>query len=217
MAVRGKVAVAALAALASLAGGAPAQQPAPPDSAAAAASAGRHARAHPATDSTSSPKRLRRQFGFDGYAHDILGPGAWLGTGLSTGMQQAQNSPSQWGGGASGFSKRAASNFGSLVAGETVRHGLAAAMGRSTDYQRCGCTSFGGRIRNGFAETFTDRDREGRRAFSIPRVAGIAAGAAAPLLWWPGESVRGAGTAAIVSLGLTLGGDVLDEFVRIWR
>jgi len=211
MAVRGKVAVAALAALASLAGRASAQQTAPPDSA-AAASAGMSAHAD-----SKPPRQARAQFGWDGYTHDILGPGAWVGMVLGSGVQQARNTPSAWGGGAGGFGKRMASNFGSLVAQETVRHGLAAAMGRSTDYVRCNCRSFGGRIRNGFVETFTDRDREGRRAFSVPRVAGAVAGAVAPLLWWPGGSARGAATGAVASLGVALGGDVLDEFVRVWR
>ncbi len=219
MALHGKVAVAALAALAWLPGGASAQQAPPPESPAAAANVSADpapAGAASSADSTSRG-RARRQFGFDGYVHDVLGPGAWVGVAAGGTIVQVETSPTQWGTGASGYGKRLASSAGQLIAQETVRHGLAALMDRSTDYKPCRCKDVGGRVQNALVETFTDRDREGHRAFSIPRLAGAVAGSFAPLIWWPGATVKGAETAAGVSLLLTFGGNVISEFVHILR
>ncbi|HEX9105831.1 MAG TPA: hypothetical protein VF832_01350 [Longimicrobiales bacterium] len=216
MAVHGLVATAALAGLAALAGGASAQQPTSPDSGGAAVVSAPAPAPASLADSTPAPAR-RRQFGFDGYVHDILGPGAWVGVAAGGAIAQVETSPTQWGTGASGFGKRVASSAGQLIAQETVRHGLAAVLDRSTDYQRCRCKDFGGRVGNAFTETFTDRDREGHRAFSVPRIAGTVAGSFAPLLWWPGATVKGSETAAGVSLLLTLGGNVVSEFVHLLR
>ncbi len=210
----GRMAGALLVALAL--GGAPAaaQQPTAPDSVTSVAAPAAPATA-PASAATPAPAARRR--GSDrwhAYVHDILGPGAWLGVGAGSGLEQAETSPTQWGTGASGFGKRVASTYGDLFVQESVRHGLAAALDRSTNYHRCACRGFGAKARNAFVETFTDRDAEGQRQFSEPRVAGAVAGGFAPLLWWPGETVAGAATATGVSFLFTWAGNMITELVH---
>jgi hypothetical protein len=85
----------------------------------------------------------------------------------------------------------------------SVRHGLAALMHRSTDYQPCECDGFGRRVEHALLETFTDRRADGSRALSVPRIAGAYAGGFAPMAW---EHDRNAGDAVLgstVSLGFT--------------
>ncbi len=158
--------------------------------------------------------RSRSSDRWHAYVHDILGPGAWVGVGAGSALEQAETSPTQWGTGASGFGKRVASTYGDLFVQESVRHGLAAALDRSTNYHRCGCRGVGAKVGNAFVETFTDRDAEGRRQFSEPRVAGAIAGGFAPMLWWPGETVAGAATATGTSLLFTWAGNIITELVH---
>lgn len=208
---QGMMAGAFLAALALGGGPVAAQQPAAPDSAVPASESA--AASAPATASAPAPAR-RQSSRWHAYVHDILGPGAWVGVGAGSALEQAETSPTQWGTGASGFGKRVASTYGDMFVQESVRHGLAAVMDRSTAYHRCGCRGFGGKVGNAFVETFTDRDAEGQRQFSVPRVAGAVAGGFAPMLWWPGETAAGAATAAGVSLLFTWAGNVVTELVH---
>jgi hypothetical protein len=137
------------------------------------------------------------------YAHDLFGPSALLGTLAASTVDQLRTDPDQWGDGAGGFGRRVASNAGNLAVNQTVRHGLALAMGRSTRYQPCGCSGVGARIGHALLETATDRDRAGGRMLSVPRFAGAFAGAFAQRIWRPGMS---AGTAAGAGAGeLVLG------------
>jgi hypothetical protein len=137
------------------------------------------------------------------YVRDLTGPSALLGTAAATAYDQIRNDPPEWGGGAGGLGKRLASNAGSLVVGETVRHGLALALGRSTWYHRCDCNGFGPRVEHALVETFTDRDRAGHRAVSVPTFAGTLAGSFAQRLWRPGltnaQAAEQAGTALVFS------------------
>ncbi len=210
----GRMAGALLVALAL--GGAPvaAQQPTAPDSATSvAAPAAAVTAAAPAATPASAAHR-RDSSRWHAYTHDLLGPGSWIGVAAGGALEQARTSPPEWGTGASGFGKRVASNAGDLVVQESVRHGLAAVLDRTTSYHRCACRAFGAKVGNAFVETFTDRDAEGRRQFSEPRVAGALAGGFAPLLWWPGETVAGAAAATGVSFLFTWAGNVFTELVH---
>ncbi len=202
-----------VAALVSWGGALAAQEPGAPEGVRMAAQVVAPAAAAPAA-SASAAAHSRGSDRWHAYVHDILGPGAWLGVGAGSALEQAETSPTQWGTGASGFGKRVASTYGDLFVQESVRHGLAAALDRSTNYHRCGCRSFGAKVSNAFVETFTDRDAEGRRQFSEPRVAGAIAGGFAPMLWWPGETAAGAVTATGLSLLFTWAGNVVTELVH---
>ncbi len=213
---QGMMAAVLLTALAAWGGAAAAQQPGAPDGVQVAAQVAAPAAEAPAP-APAAPAPAAHSRGSDrwhAYVHDILGPGAWVGVGAGSALEQAETSPTQWGTGASGFGKRVASTYGDLFVQESVRHGLAAALDRSTNYHRCRCRGFGAKVGNAFVETFTDRDADGRRQLSEPRLAGAIAGGFAPMLWWPGETVAGAATATGVSLLFTWAGNVVTELVH---
>lgn len=122
------------------------------------------------------------------YAHDLFGPSALIGVAAGAALDHLRNEPEGWEDNSSGFGRRLASNAGRHAVNQSVRHGLAITLGRTTRYHRCTCTDFGGRVGNAIVETFTDRGRDGNRMISIPRFGGAAAGAFAENAWLPDDS-----------------------------
>jgi hypothetical protein len=157
------------------------------------------------TDQWSTQGRLHA------YVRDLVGPGALLGTALATTVDHVRTDPPEWGDDGEGLARRAASNAARLAVEQTVRHGFAIALGRSTRYQRCDCTAFFSRAGHAVVETLTDRDRTGQRAVSVPRFAGIATGALAQTLWRPDVTA----SEALLSVGGTVvfqaAGNVVKE------
>ena len=106
--------------------------------------------------------------------------------------------------------QRIASRAGGHLVGTSVRHGLAAALGRSTDIEPCaGCTSTEDRVTHAIVDTFTDRDDGGRRVLSEPFLAGTFAGAIAPTLWNPDGNLGDGVKAGAWSILFTTAGRVL--------
>jgi hypothetical protein len=113
------------------------------------------------------------------YLHDLAGPGAFIGViggGLADQIRHTNNGPDDLPG-------RIGSRAAQAVVQVSVRHGLAALMHRSTDYQPCDCHGFGRRVGHALLETFTDRRADGSRALSVPRIAGAYAGSFTQLAW----------------------------------
>lgn len=119
------------------------------------------------------------------YAHDLFGPSALIGVAAGAGLDHLREEPEGWENNSGGFGRRLASNAGRHAVNQTVRHGLAITLGRTTRYHRCECTGFFPRVGHAIVETFTDRGRDGGRMLSIPRFGGAAAGAFAENLWLP--------------------------------
>ena len=147
------------------------------------------------------------------YARDLMGPGALVGTATAATIDHMRTDPYDWGDGGEGFARRAASHAGNLVVEQSVRHGLAVALGRSTRYQRCDCNGFTARIGHAVRETFTDRDRENRRAVSLPRLAGVAAAAVAQPLWRPDVKMSDAALTAGSTLVFEAAGNAVKELL----
>ena len=128
------------------------------------------------------------------YLRDLAGPGAIIGVvggGLVDQLRHKND-------GVGGLAGRIGSNATQAVVQTSVRHGFAALMHRSTDYQPCECQGFGPRVGHALLETFTDRRADGSRALSVPRLAGAYAGGFSRLAW---EHDRNAGD---VMLGTTM-------------
>ncbi|HEY0016086.1 MAG TPA: hypothetical protein VGC13_07190 [Longimicrobium sp.] len=124
------------------------------------------------------------------FVHELADPLA-LANALALGLyDHARTEPYEWGGGLDALTQRIASRAGGHVIGTSVRHGLAAVLGRSTDVEPChGCVTAEDRAAHALTETFTDRDASGRRVISEPFLAGTYAGAMAPTLWHPDSNL----------------------------
>ena len=106
------------------------------------------------------------------------------------GADQARNQPEEWGKGWSGYGKRVASNVGEFIIQESVTEGLAAAMHRPLDYQRCHCGSTMKRIGWAVRGAVTDQMADGSHPIAVPRIAGSYVGSFAQASWRPTDSDR---------------------------
>jgi hypothetical protein len=162
----------------------------------------------PAAAADSLPADPVREFVRD--LADPLSAGVALGLGV---VDHLRGSPDEWGGGVDALTQRIASRAGGHVVGTSVRHGVAAALGRSTAYEPCGCTGTGPRVRHVFVETFTDRDASGRRVLSEPYLAGTLAASLAPVLWHPDVSLRDGLVGSGISVLFTLASRIALDLV----
>jgi hypothetical protein len=139
------------------------------------------------------------------FMYDLAEPVA-LGSAAAMGLwDHMRTEPYEWGGGLDALSQRMLSRAGGHVIGTSVRHGVAAALGRSTREEHCGCPEFADRAAHVFTETFTDRDLStGRRVFSEPFIAGTYAGALAPALWHPEVNLWDGVKGGTLSIAFTL-------------
>jgi hypothetical protein len=119
------------------------------------------------------------------YANDLFGVSAIVGVVGGAALDQWRDEPEGWDDDAEGFGRRLASNAGRHAANQSVRHGLAIVMGRTTRYHRCTCSGFFSRAGHAIVETVTDHGRDGTRMISIPRFGGAAAGAFVENWWLP--------------------------------
>jgi hypothetical protein len=119
--------------------------------------------------------------------------------------------PDEWGGGADALGARILSRAGGHLVQESVRHGLAAALGRTTEYRPCGCEGPERRIAYAITETFTDYDARGRRRLSTPFLAGTYAGALAPVLWHPDADAVRALQSGTLSLVWAIANNIVNE------
>src|SRR5687767_327893 len=148
------------------------------------------------------------------YRGALVGPAALVGVAVTTAVDHARDDPPEWGeSGEFGIGRRLASNTGRHLVTQTVRHGLAIVMDRSTYYKPCECTAFLPRVGNAFVEVITDRDRDGDRMFSVPRFAGAYAGAFAEQLWRPGRSGKEVAMAGASALVFGAAGNLWREFI----
>jgi hypothetical protein len=133
------------------------------------------------------------------------------------GIDQALNEPSQWGNGANGYAKRAASDVGEFVIQESVTEGLAAALNRPLDYTRCSCRNAGSRFGHALLLSVVDQMPDGSKTFAVPRVTGAFVGSFAQATWRPGPSsdrTRVALGNAATSLAIGAGINLFHEFVK---
>jgi hypothetical protein len=186
------------AALATAGGGASAQTPAAPVSPAGSE----------APSIRLSPENLR----FNNYLQDLAGPGAFIGI-VGGGLVDHLRADSRPNDGSDDLTSRIVARAGQAAVQASVRHGLAALMNRSTEYQPCECRGIGPKIEHALLETFTDRRLDGSRALSVPRLAGAYAGGFSRLAW---DNDRSAGDVALgttLSFGLTAVFNVARELI----
>lgn len=147
----------------------------------------------------------------DAYLGDLVSVGgaAWF---IALGAwDHVRTEPDEWGGGADALAKRVASRAGGHVVGTSVRHGLAAALDRTTEYRPCGCEGAEHKVAYAITETFTDYDAQGRRRLSTPFLAGTYAGALAPVLWHPDADAAEALQSGTLSLLWAVASNIVNE------
>jgi hypothetical protein len=176
----------------------------------AAVAGGASAQAPGVSGATQSIRINPENVRLNNYLHDLAGPGAFAGVIGGGVLDQLRHKNDAVG----GLGARIGSNATQAVVQTSVRHGLAALMHRSTDYQPCDCRGFGPKVGHALLETFTDRRADGSRALSVPRIAGAYAGGFSRLAW---ERDRNAGDVMLgttMSLGFSALFNIARELTR---
>jgi hypothetical protein len=121
------------------------------------------------------------------YLFDAFGPYSIATAALAGGINQASNTPPEWGQGMQGYGQRVASNYGIEIVTHTARYALAEAFREDTIYYRCDCSGIFPRSMHALISTVTARrGDDGHRVFSFPDLAApYAGGMTAALGWYP--------------------------------
>ncbi len=120
------------------------------------------------------------------YEFDAFGPYAITKAILAGGIQQAENTPREWGGGAKPFAERVGSDFGIALVTTTARYGMAELLHEDAVYYPCRCKGFLHRARHAVVSTVTARHGEdGHIAFSFSGLASPYVGSMTALAWYP--------------------------------
>jgi hypothetical protein len=154
---------------------------------------------------------------FNNYLRDLAGPGTLIKVVGGSVVNQLWRQPADGDQTSEGLAKAMASRAAQTAVQQTVRHGLAAMMHHSTDYQPCGCKGFGPKVEHALLETFTDRRADGTRAISIPSLAGAYAGNFGRLAWDHDRNAADAALGATVSIGFSALFNIARELTGVAR
>jgi hypothetical protein len=150
------------------------------------------------------------------YFFDGFGPYPILGAAIVAGINQADSTPPEWGGGAEAYGKRVGSNYGINMISTTTRYALAEVLHEDTLYYRCKCTGFFPRLGHALVSTLAARHGdEGHYTFSAPALVAPYVGTmVATHTWYPGRyNFSDAFRMGNYSLLALAGGNVAIEFL----
>ncbi len=134
----------------------------------------------------------------------------------SAGLSTWSNSPEEWGPHLEGFGKRVASNVGKSVIKNTTAFALEEAFGLDSRYYRSPKKDVGSKVKNAILSTFTARNRNGKKVFGFPQIAGAyASNIIATEVWYPKRyGWRDGLRSGTVTLGTTALFNLVKEFVH---
>ena len=155
---------------------------------------------------------------FKRYITNTIGPFRLLRTGAAAGIAQWKDAPEEWGQGMKGYGKRYASGMAQNAIQQTVTYGLDEAMGLDTGFEKSKREGFFPRFKDALLQNVTSRKRNGNRAVSVPRFAGIYTGAiVARETWFPErysykDGIRNGTTTVLTGFGINLVREFIFNF-----
>lgn len=150
------------------------------------------------------------------YFFDAFGPYPIVAAAFASGINQANNSPPEWGQGSEAYGKRFGSDFAIAATATTTRYVLAEALREDTLYYRCECKGAFPRLSHAVISTFTARrGDDGHRVFSLPALVAPYIGTmTAVYAWYPSRyDGRDALRMGNYSLLGYVGGNIALEFL----
>lgn len=169
-----------------------------------------HAQRHITYERPTEKTKLRN------YLFDAYGPYPIAGATIVAGINQADNTPPEWGGGAAAFGQRVGSNYGINAITTTTRYALSEALHQDTLYYRCQCTGFFPRLGHAVISTLAARHgNEGHYIFSVPALVAPYVGTmTATHTWYPGRyNAADAFRMGNYNLLALAGGNIAIEFL----
>jgi len=142
------------------------------------------------------------------YRRKMVGRDALARAGAHAAINQARNSPHEWGQGAGGAVKRFGSSLGQHVVKGTIEMGVAAAHHENLHYQRSNLHGKWPRVKYAVKSTFIvpKTNKPGKKTVALGRVSGNLGAGLISRAWQP-ASTAGVG-AGLASGGIGLGADV---------
>lgn len=153
---------------------------------------------------------------FTRYVNGMFGPVGLATKAAGAGISTWRNSPAEWGDRWPGFGRRFASNVGKGIVKGTVTYGLDEAFQLDSHYYYSRKKDPGSRIKNALLSTVTARDKNGKRVFGFPHIAGTyASSIIAAEMWYPSRYNYKSGLkGGTISLGLNAAFNIIKEFIR---
>ncbi len=148
------------------------------------------------------------------YLQHMFSPESVLRAGAAAGINQAMNSPWEWGQGGIGYGRRFASAYGEHIIQSTSMYGLGTVLHEDNRYFLSGETGFGPRLKYALLSTMMGRHDDGSRHFSFSQVASYGIAAGVSRVWQP-PSTSGPGSFAgsfAVGIAAEAGFNVVREF-----
>lgn len=161
----------------------------------------------PAMLATDSPERTPGQ-----YAKHELGPKAVVMAGAGAGINQATNTPKEWGQGAAGFGRRFGSAFAKHVVQKGIQYPVARMLHEEISYRPSGKHGFGPRTKYALMGVVVTHKTNGNhgRTVNAGEISGAVGSGLISRLWQPasvrtvGAGFSSAGTSLAVDAGLNM-------------
>jgi hypothetical protein len=147
---------------------------------------------------------------------DTFGPYPIAGAAILGGINQADKTPPEWGGGTAAYGERVGSDFGIAMVTTTTRYALAEAFREDTLYYRCECKGVLRRLGYAMISTVTARRGEnGDRHLSLPALIAPYAGTMTAVYgWYPDRyGVKDGLRMGNYALLAFVGGNIAREFI----
>jgi hypothetical protein len=167
--------------------------------------------AQPAMPASEPAQRTTGQ-----YAKHQLGPKPIAMVGVGATVNQAHNTPREWGQGAAGFGKRFASGLAKHAVNKGIQYPVARALHEELSYRPSGRNGFGPRMKYALMGVVVTHKTNGNRGRTVNggEISGAVGSGLISRLWQPASTrtVSAAFTSAGVTLGVDAGQNVVREF-----
>jgi hypothetical protein len=173
----------------------------------------RHALVAPANPRIYVP--LTRSERFSRYAKGLYNPEALLRSAAGAGIQQASNTPHEWGQGAEGYFRRYGNSYAEYLVRQTIMYGASSALDEDNRFFRSDRQGYGSRSLYAAESTFLARRSDGSRRLSYSRLTALVATGFISREWQPRSTngVRSAFGSIATTAGTEVGFNVFREFL----
>ncbi len=146
------------------------------------------------------------------YVYKMVGPWGLFTTGYGAAIDQWQNDPTEWAGGAGAYSRRVAARAGTRIVRRSIRLGIEQFTHEDPRFFRSGERGFKNRAKNVLLQTVQVRKDDGGTTFPYGRVIGAFAAAQMSQAWYPGS--RDGFGSNLQRGGMVLVGDLGTRMLR---
>lgn len=149
------------------------------------------------------------------YLKRLVSPEAVFRSAAGAGIDQAMDTPKEWGQGGLGYGRRFGSAYAEHIVRETLQFGSSSVLREDNHYIRSGETGFGRRLKYALESSVLARHDDGARQLSISKI-GSTLGASFIWRMWQPPSTDSVGDAMEnfgIAMGASAGFDVVREFL----